>query len=582
MTAGFADEFHEMVSAVRDIQRKEDMMTKMLECILDKVDPEALDDSGKFAGLGCRTYNNVTNIGAGPSGAVLQLPALVARAVAAVDDKGRTPMTPVTPPTRGTSSAVPSVSAGEVSNNARNSKRRRGSCRSESGTTRMHQLVEEATRMNSVSSGCSYQYQGVVHMVQFMAGRLVKWRRFEHLMGAIIMVNAVCIGFDTQQRLEARGKPMEKSTVFEDIEHVFLVIYVLELIARVLANGRKIFLDPWFLFDLFLVCIGSFSSWIWTPITKSQQRRGRLDPGFDTGPDRIIGNLLVFRMLRLLRLLRALRMMQHFRSMWRLVYGLLTSFDTILSTLSLLTLVLYICACLGVELIAQDPDLYLDPSLEKIMETNFSSLGTCIMFLVQFVTLDSVAAVYMPICEKKPLLIIYFVGLILVVSISLMNLVMAKIVEGALDAASKDRELENEQRKEQIRSLMPKLRDLFQRMDKDGSRKVELQEVENIDVAELPEDLANLLKIDSMRELFEILDVDGSGEIEQDEFVDGVLLMNISDQPVSQMEQLKLIRVLRTKVGDIEEQIAELTTNVDLVRRGVEVPVNNLPVPIAI
>ena len=44
---------------------------------------------------------------------------------------------------------------------------------------------------------------------------------------------------------------------------------------------------------------------------------------------------------------KAIRMLHMFRTVWRLVYGLLTSGNTMLSTFFILLLTLYIFACLG-------------------------------------------------------------------------------------------------------------------------------------------------------------------------------------------------------------------------------------------
>lgn len=55
--------------------------------------------------------------------------------------------------------------------------------------------------------------------------------------------------------------------------------------------------------------------------------------------------LLVVRGLRLFRLMRALRMLSHFKIVWRLVYGLLTAVQTIISMTMLIAVSLFIFAC---------------------------------------------------------------------------------------------------------------------------------------------------------------------------------------------------------------------------------------------
>uniref|UniRef100_A0A7S4RIE2 EF-hand domain-containing protein n=1 Tax=Alexandrium monilatum TaxID=311494 RepID=A0A7S4RIE2_9DINO len=379
----------------------------------------------------------------------------------------------------------------------------------------------------------------------YQVERLFRSQWVECLIGCIILANSICIGVETQQELTGESDP-----VFQTLEHMFLAVYLLEICLRLLAVGRACFWDSWFLFDLLLVMGGCVASWVLTPIYAGN------GPGDQNR--QVLSQLMVFRICRLLRLLRAMRMVKKFRSMWRLVYGLLTSFNTMITTLSLVGLVLYTFACLGIEMITKDPNLResASPEVRRIVDTFFTDLFVTQMFLFQFVTLDSVAAVYMPLIKEKPILAIYFLSILLVVSISLMNLVMAKIVEGALDAAHHDHEMERQQRKESIRAIVPVLKDIFARMDQDGSGHVELRELQVLGMTQVPEELAPLVMMDSMVELFEILDVDNSGTVSQDEFIEGMLSMHISEVPLQQVQMLQMMRALRDKVSFIESHFS--------------------------
>jgi len=379
----------------------------------------------------------------------------------------------------------------------------------------------------------------------YQVERLFRSQWVECLIGCIILANSICIGVETQQELTGESDP-----VFQTLEHMFLAVYLLEICLRLLAVGRACFWDSWFLFDLLLVMGGCVASWVLTPIYAGN------GPGDQNR--QVLSQLMVFRICRLLRLLRAMRMVKKFRSMWRLVYGLLTSFNTMITTLSLVGLVLYTFACLGIEMITKDPNLResASPEVRRIVDTFFTDLFVTQMFLFQFVTLDSVAAVYMPLIKEKPILAIYFLSILLVVSISLMNLVMAKIVEGALDAAHHDHEMERQQRKESIRAIVPVLKDIFARMDQDGSGHVELRELQVLGMTQVPEELAPLVMMDSMVELFEILDIDNSGTVSQDEFIEGILSMHISEVPLQQVQMLQMMRALRDKVSFIESHFS--------------------------
>merc|ERR1719203_2606754 len=96
---------------------------------------------------------------------------------------------------------------------------------------------------------------------------------------------------------------------------------------------------------------------------------------------------------------------------------------------------IYMFACLGMELITKDPGLHDGADFDD----NFGSIGCIMLTLTQFVTQDSIASIYTPLIKKKPLLLIYFIPLLIIISVALMNLVTAALVESALAHAISDR-----------------------------------------------------------------------------------------------------------------------------------------------
>eukprot|EP00435_Cladocopium_sp_Y103_P007224 s309_g2.t1 len=206
-----------------------------------------------------------------------------------------------------------------------------------------------------------------------------KW--FEWAAGAIILLNMITIALETEVSLRSD----DWVTMFTDLERGFLAIYTLDLVVRLIAGGWATLRDGWWLLDMILVVVGVVALVIAPTLGSiAQQDFGGME------------SLLIMRGLRLLRLVRALRMISYFKVMWRLVSSLLTAAGTMLSTSVLLLLALFISGVIAVELITKDSDLILDPTTGPIVEKHFSSLPTSILTLVQFVTLDSIAAVYFP------------------------------------------------------------------------------------------------------------------------------------------------------------------------------------------
>eukprot|EP00931_Biecheleriopsis_adriatica_P048524 TRINITY_DN28032_c0_g1_i1.p2 TRINITY_DN28032_c0_g1~~TRINITY_DN28032_c0_g1_i1.p2 ORF type:complete len:561 (-),score=123.78 TRINITY_DN28032_c0_g1_i1:106-1788(-) len=382
-----------------------------------------------------------------------------------------------------------------------------------------------------------------------MVASLMSHEYFDYLIGAIIALNAVCIGIETQVSID---RDADLSTL-ELLEIAFLVIYTLEIWLRIAAFGKANLWDAWFRFDFTLVAMG-YIGWVIEESIPNPDIVNMMD------------SIMLVRTFRLLRLIRALRMVKICKQMWRLVYGLTTSLNTMASTLGLCGLFLYMFGCVGVELITKDAWLNSCEDTKDIVAYNFGSLGLTILTLLQFVTMDSIAAYYYPLVVHKPLLIWYFVAVLLVVSISLMNLVTAVLVEGALANAAKDKEEEAKMLRAEMGHIVPKIMEIFGELDTDDSGLVTKAEIQKLDIRSLPAAIVDKVAADNMYELFDVLDADGTGELTKDEFVRGLLSIGLLHVPIGEIQSLKLAKSTRHRVMEVQEQL-------DAVKRALKISV---------
>eukprot|EP00439_Symbiodinium_sp_Y106_P049700 s944_g6.t1 len=251
------------------------------------------------------------------------------------------------------------------------------------------------------------------------------------------------------------------------------------------------------------------------------------------------------------------------RVIWRLVYGLITAgqkLATMFSTTLLIGLVLFICGCVSVEIITKNKAFCLDPTSEtcQVVNKHFADLGTSILTLVQFVTLDSIAEVYFPIIVQQPLLLVFFLPILMFVSITLMNLITAVLVENALEFAAHEAEAERIKTKQRVKEALPRLLEIFNEIDEDASGCVTHDEIEKVSVDVLPPRLLETVSVDSMTDLFELLDVDGSGRLTRGEFVEGLLNLVLMDVPIWTIQSLKLLRLIRGQTLKLDEELASL------------------------
>jgi len=376
--------------------------------------------------------------------------------------------------------------------------------------------------------------EGIWNWLKAVCNKIILDHRFESVISLAIVANIILFGVESQLALEGRSMPWTGP-----VEIFFLIFYSLECVVRFIAAGWFAFCDRWFLLDVVLV-MSSLVEQMFVLVTgeaaDSQQ-------------------VMILRTMRLIRLVRTFRMLKKMRSIWGLVNGLLNCGETMASTFFLLAVVLYMFGVLGVELIAQDVGLQEDPTTKAILERNFSSLSVTMLSLTQFVTMDSIADMYLPLTVVKPWLALYFGLLISVVSISLMNLVTAVMVEGALDIASKDRLEEQKLEKLAVKQLLKDLLLIFDFVDSDDSGEISITEVKELDRNPLPVQIQSILDqacVDSMLELFDILDVNSSGKLSRLDFIEGLLEIFLREVPVWSLQMLKLLRRISRDVEGLK------------------------------
>jgi len=221
-----------------------------------------------------------------------------------------------------------------------------------------------------------------------------------------------------------------------------------------------------------------------------------------------------------------------------------------LSTTVVLTLVLFIASCFAVEVISKDALLRSLPETKEIIDRHFYSVDISMLSFLQFVTMDSISAMYFPLIQQRGYLFVFFFALILVVSISLVNIITANLLEVAISNSTKDKEMQEES----MRQLRPEIVAVFEEMDENGDKLLTREEVLKCKDS-LPSVLAKRWPDGRLVELFDMLDIDSSGSIDMDEFIDGVLQLAGDGTSFTTLRLLK--GVTQIKIGQ-QRQMNEL------------------------
>lgn len=175
-----------------------------------------------------------------------------------------------------------------------------------------------------------YRTTGIFQYVARMA-------LFENVTLSVIAGNALWLWIDTDYN--DQSALLLAHPVFQFAENGFCLYFSLELFIRFMAFQNKCNCgrDPWFVFDSFLVITMVLETWVMTSII------------IISGADSLIsgGNSGILRLARLLRLSRMARMARLIRAIPELailIKGMIASMRSVVTTLFLLVIVMYIFA----------------------------------------------------------------------------------------------------------------------------------------------------------------------------------------------------------------------------------------------
>jgi len=245
-----------------------------------------------------------------------------------------------------------------------------------------------------------------------------------------------------------------------------------------------------------------------------------------------------------------------FKDLWLLVEGLKSGLGMMFYVVALLFCILYVFGCVGIEIITKNGLVGKDEEFTLVVENNFESLPGSMLTLMQFIAMDSVAAVYTPLIKKDIFLAVYFVAIILIVSVVLMNLVTAIIVQAAFDQTSRDVEAKKAYENDKMVRLVHELETLCYQFDQDGSGKVSLKEIQSDPEAlETFNDLVSHGgKLDA-EDLFHILGARLDEEIAIGDLVLGLLEVILFEGPIEILWTQKTTLKLEEKVSHIESRV---------------------------
>lgn len=216
--------------------------------------------------------------------------------------------------------------------------------------------------------------------------------KFNNFILGVILFNAILMGMETSPTLMAT-----MGGVIHVLDTLCLVIFVVELLAKLATQGPRFFRSGWNIFDAIIIGIALL------PDSKG------------------------LSVLRGLRVLRVLRVVSIAPSLRRVVEGLLKALPGMASVFLLMGILFYIAAVMATQLYGQQfPD-------------RFGDLAGSALTLFQVMTMEGWAdGVVRPVMELHPYAWLFFIPFIFATSFAVMNLLVGLIVNSMQEVAEAD------------------------------------------------------------------------------------------------------------------------------------------------
>ncbi|CAJ1403947.1 unnamed protein product [Effrenium voratum] len=380
-------------------------------------------------------------------------------------------------------------------------------------------------------------------IARIRVAQVVISQSFETCMGLIILTNLGLIIYEADQ--DAKCYPAysdnynacpERSDNISWLSNVnlsLLVVYSIECLARWFVERGGFFCNRWNQIDLTTVILG----WISAMLT------GMMTLSF-------------LRLCRVVRILRAARVLISIPEFYLLITGLYSSVKAIIFGSFMLATVILFWAIIVVQLLHPvNASLNYD-NCEDCAEGYSSVWAAAVTLFQQIVAGDSWGAISVPVVQAAPWTAPLLFFILITISLGVMNLILAVIVERAAEAHDNDQDQKIKQKEEERSRSMLELAKQCSSMDDNENGALSLEEMlKGYDKVESFKTLMRHMDIrrEDMKTIFQVLDKDNAGEVSHFQFCQHVGSFSKRD-PVIMHSIVKYTVLELRKLIEQEEQ----------------------------
>lgn len=232
---------------------------------------------------------------------------------------------------------------------------------------------------------------------------------FEFFMLFVILVNIVCLGFETSQTAMAKY-----GDVLNAVDTICLVLFCVELVLKIIVFNKKFFTSKWNFFDAVIVLVSLAPAFSYFTVFKAVK---------------VFRSVRIVRALRSIKSVRTLKLVVGLEHLQVVLRAIVKSIPGIMWTCIMLFIFYYIYAIVGTMLFGE-----LFPRL-------FGGLGRSFLTLFSVMIFDNLfEGIIRPIMQEFSWAWAYFISFSLITSFVIMNVIVGIVVD-SIDAAHKDYQL---------------------------------------------------------------------------------------------------------------------------------------------
>ncbi|CAK9105993.1 unnamed protein product [Durusdinium trenchii] len=399
-------------------------------------------------------------------------------------------------------------------------------------------------------------------LLGWMRSVVASWS-FEAFFALAIFSNSIFIGVEVHYAAHHANSSMPP--VFFYIDQIYAGLFLVELVLRVMAEGRPFFFRSpnlaWNYLDLMINATSVLNLVSAVASTSSE----------DTETIKASGNMRIIRILRLTRVIRVVRIVKivrFIRALRSLVHSIFGTMKVLLWSVLLLIMIMYVFAIVFTDVSNEYSSGFEEISEEhsQFLRKHFFDLERSIITLFQSIcnglNWGDVADKLNELSRVWGYLYIIYIAFCM---FAVLNVMTGMFCQSAIESAERDQELHIQAvlstKQQQIETFMSMFEMLQQDLGRRATGNLTFMEFEELFDKPHIRSFFEALDVETKDAwtLFNLMDISGSGDLEASEFVEGCMRLKGPARAIDVSLLLREQRRTRKKLLGMEQLLLKLS-----------------------